>query len=248
MTTIKESSQFIEQAAHQLDLIEQKIGSNAFSYLLGFNVVLDTICECKLYIRFFKADASFLDFFEIFEDPNIKSMAIHDFRAAESVAFDKGGLGFKGFTIGKAKDMATQQLSTGWGARYKRLGETGFYGYRYSNEELHKRLYHYLIARKTPLKRPYYGISNLTEFIEVQEGKRGRDAKYCLCPQIDRSNFKEVSSLMEENLSVKCNLLHQELTKLNSDLTLVNMGFGTNEEKIYYHNFKHPNQINKYIF
>ena len=248
MITLPHSSQFLERVARQLHLIEQKVDNKSFSYLLGFNVILDTIAECKLYIRFFERDPSFLDFFEIFEDPNIRSMATHDFRHADKLAFEKDGLGFKGFTIGLAQDMATNEVATGWGARYKRIAETGFYGYRYKDKKLSKRLYEYVIARKTPLKRPYYGISHLTEFIEVQEGANRRDAKYCLCPNISRSNFKEVSLLMEKNLSSECNLLHKEITRLNSDLTLVNMGFGPSEEKIYYYNFKSPNKINNYIF
>ena len=248
MVTVKHSSQFIRQAARQLQLIEKRIDNKAFSYLLGFNVIMDTICECKLYIRFFKRDLSFLSFFEIFEDQNIRGIASHDFRQADKIAFEKGGLGFKGFTIGLAIDMATNETATGWGARYKRGAEIGFYGYKHSRQALHKKLYQYVIAHKTPFKRPYRGISHLTEFIEVQEGKKGRDAKYCLCPNISKSNFEEVSFLMEGNLSSKCNLLHKALIKLNPDLTLVNMGFGTTEEKIYYHNFKNPNQINNYIF
>jgi len=248
MMTVKHSSQFVQQAATQLRLIEKRIDNKAFSYLLGFNVVMDTICECKLYIRFFERDPSFLDFFEIFEDPNARVMASHDFHQADKIAFEKGGLGFKGFTIGMAKDMETDGVATGWGARYKRGGEVGFYGYKHSDKALHKKLYQYVIARKTPLKRPYYGVSHLTEFVEVQGGKKGREAKYCLCPNISRSNFEEVSFLMEKNLSSECNLLHKALIKLNPDLTLVNMGFGAAEEKIYYHNFKTPNQINNYIF
>jgi hypothetical protein len=111
------SFQFLHQIATALHSIEGLMSNPYFSYTLGFNVGLDKINQCKLYIRFFERDDSFLKFFEIFTDPSIRQMATHDFHQAEDIAFKKSELGFKGFTIGLVKDFDTNRTGYGWGAR-----------------------------------------------------------------------------------------------------------------------------------
>ena len=87
----------------------------------------------------------------------------------------------------------------------------------------------------------------MTEMIEIQESFDEKENKYCLCPVITRDNLSEISQSMEGNLSSPCKLYHKAITKTNPDLTLVNMGIGAAEEKIYYHNFKSSNKIKNYL-
>ena len=87
----------------------------------------------------------------------------------------------------------------------------------------------------------------MTEMVEIQESLEEKEHKYCLCPTITRDNLSEISRSMEGNLSPACKLYHNEIIKLNPALTLVNMGIGPNEEKLYYHNFKKSNKIKHYF-
>ena len=88
------SSEFIRQLVVDLEPIETALDNPRFSYTLGFNIKHNEIRQCKLYIRFFDRDDSFLKFFEIFTDANIKQMATHDFHHAEDVAFNTSALGW----------------------------------------------------------------------------------------------------------------------------------------------------------
>jgi hypothetical protein len=237
------SSQFIRQLVGDLEPIEETLSNPSFSYTLGFNVKNNKICQCKLYIRFFDRDDSFLKFFEIFTDSNIKQMAIHDFHHAEDIAFEKSTLGFKGFTIGLVKDFNTNRTGCGWGARATSIiSGPYFYGYRFFDDFLSRKMYKYVTPNRRLHKLPF-----MTEMVEIQELFEGKDHKYCLCPTITRDNLAEISQSMEGNLSPSCKLYHKAITKTNLDLTLVNMGIGSAEEKIYYHNFKGSNKIKNYL-
>jgi len=237
------SSQFIRQLVGDLEPIEETLSNPSFSYTLGFNVKNNKICQCKLYIRFFDRDDSFLKFFEIFTDANIKAMAIHDFRHAEDIAFKKSALGFKGFTIGLVRDFNTNRTGCGWGARATSIiSGPYFYGYRFFDDFLSRKMYKYVTPNLRFLKLPF-----MTEMVEIQESFEEKEQKYCLCPTITRDNLSEISRSMEGNLSPACKLYHNEIIKLNPALTLVNMGIGPNEEKLYYHNFKKSNKIKHYF-
>tara|TARA_R110000751_G_scaffold15652_2_gene50524 strand:- start:1105 stop:1860 length:756 start_codon:yes stop_codon:yes gene_type:complete len=236
------SSQFISQLVTDLEAIEETLSNPYFSYTLGFNIKRDEICQCKLYIRFFDRDDSFLKFFEIFTDSNIKQMATHDFHHAEDIAFKKSALGFKGFTIGVVKDFKTNRTGYGWGARATSIiSGPYFYGYRFLDDFLSRRMYKYIAPNRGFLKLPF-----MTEMVEIQESINEKEHKYCLCPTITRDNLSEISRSLEENLSPSCRLYHNEIIGLNPALTLVNMGGGRNEEKLYYHNFKKSNKIKHY--
>ena len=87
----------------------------------------------------------------------------------------------------------------------------------------------------------------MTEMVEIQESFEEKEQKYCLCPTITRDKLSEISQSMEGNLSPSCKLYHNEIIDLNPALTLVNMGIGPNEEKLYYHNFKKSNKIKHYF-
>jgi len=237
------SSQFIGQLVADLEPIEETLSNPYFSYTLGFNIKHNEICQCKLYIRFFDRDDSFLKFFEIFTDLNIKQMAIHDFHHAEDIAFEKSALGFKGFTIGLVKDFNTNRTGCGWGARATSIiSGPYFYGYRFFDDFLSRKMYKYVTPNLRFLKLPF-----MTEMVEIQESFEEKEHKYCLCPTITRDNLSEISRSMEGNLSPSCKLYHNEIIKLNPALTLVNMGIGPNEEKLYYHNFKKSNKIKHYF-
>jgi len=237
------SFQFLHQIAPALHSIEGLMSNPYFSYTLGFNVGLDKINQCKLYIRFFERDDSFLKFFEIFTDPNIKQMATHDFHHAEDIAFEKNALGFKGFTIGLVKDFNTNSTGCGWGARATSIiSGPYFYGYRFFDDFLSSKMYKYVTPNRRFFKLPF-----MTETVEIQESFGKQEHKYCLCPTITRDNLSEISRSMEGNLSSSCKLYHKAITETNPDLTLVNMGIGPAEEKIYYHNFKRSNKIKNYL-
>jgi hypothetical protein len=237
------SSQFIKQLIADLEPIEETLSNPYFSYTLGFNIKHHEICQCKLYIRFFDRDNSFLNFFEIFKDVNIKQMAIHDFHHAEDIAFEKSALGFKGFTLGFVKDFNTNRVGSGWGARASSIiSGPYFYGYRFVDDFLSRKMYKYV----TPNRR-LHDLPFMTEMVETQELFEGKEHKYCLCPTITRDNLSEISQSMEGNLSSSCKLYHNEIVALNPSLTLVNMGIGPNEEKLYYHNFKKSNKIKNYF-
>ena len=237
------SSQFIRQLVGDLEPIEETLSNPSFSYTLGFNVKNNKICQCKLYIRFFDRDDSFLKFFEIFTDANIKAMAIHDFRHAEDIAFKKSALGFKGFTIGLVRDFNTNRTGCGWGARATSIiSGPYFYGYRFFDDFLSRKMYKYVTPNLRFLKLPF-----MTEMVEIQESFEEKEHKYCLCPTITRDNLSEISRSMEGNLSPSCKLYHNEIIEANPALTLVNMGIGPNEEKLYYHNFKCSNKIKNYL-
>ena len=237
------SSQFIKQLIADLGPIEETLSNPYFSYTLGFNIKYHEICQCKLYIRFFDRDNSFFKFFEIFTDVNIKQMAIHDFHHAEDIAFEKSALGFKGFTIGLVKDFNTNKNGSGWGARASSIiSGPYFYGYRFVDDFLSRKMYKYV----TPNRR-LHNLPFMTEMVETQELFEGKEHKYCLCPTITRDNLSEISQSMEGNLSSSCKLYHNEIVALNPSLTLVNMGIGPNEEKLYYHNFKKSNEIKNYF-
>jgi hypothetical protein len=237
------SSQFIKQLVADLKPIEETLSNPHFSYTLGFNIKHHEICQCKLYIRFFDRDDSFLKFFKIFTDPNIKQMATHDFHHAEDIAFKKSALGFKGFTIGVVKDFNTNKTGYGWGARATSIiSGPYFYGYRFLDDFLSRKMYKYVAPNRRFSKLPF-----VTEMVEIQEFANEKENKYCLCPMITRDNLSEISRSLEENLSSSCKLYHNEIIGLNPALTLVNMGIGPNEEKLYYHNFKKSNKINNYF-
>ena len=237
------SSEFIKQLVADLKPIEEALSNPYFSYTLGFNIKHNEIRQCKLYIRFFDRDDSFLKFFEIFTDPIIRQMATHDFHHAEDIAFKKSELGFKGFTIGIVKDFDTNKTGYGWGARATSIiSGPYFYGYRFFDDFLSKKTYKYVT-----LNRRFFSLPFMTEMIEIQESFYGKEDKYCLCPVITRDNLSEISQSMEGNLSSPCKLYHKAITKTNPDLTLVNMGIGAAEEKIYYHNFKSSNKVKKYL-
>ncbi len=237
------SFQFLHQIAPALHSIEGLVSNPHFSYTLGLNIGLDKINQCKLYIRFFERDDSFLKFFEIFTDPIIRQMATHDFHHAEDIAFKKSELGFKGFTIGIVKDFDTNKTGYGWGARATSIiSGPYFYGYRFFDDFLSKKTYKYVT-----LNRRFFSLPFMTEMIEIQESFDEKENKYCLCPVITRDNLSEISQSMEGNLSSPCKLYHKAITETNPDLTLVNMGIGAAEEKIYYHNFKSSNKIKNYL-
>ena len=237
------SSEFIKRLVVDLEPIEEALSSPYFSYTLGFNIKHNEIRQCKLYIRFFDRDDSFLKFFEIFTDANIKAMAIHDFRHAEDIAFKKSALGFKGFTIGLVRDFNTNRTGCGWGARATSIiSGPYFYGYRFFDDFLSRKMYKYVTPNLRFLKLPF-----MTEMVEIQESFEKKEHKYCLCPTITRDNLSEISRSMEGNLSPSCKLYHNEIIKINPALTLVNMGIGPNEEKLYYHNFKKSNKIKHYL-
>ncbi len=237
------SSQFIGQLVADLEPIEETLSNPYFSYTLGFNIKHNEICQCKLYIRFFDRDDSFLKFFEIFTDLNIKQMATHDFHHAEDIAFKKSALGFKGFTIGVVKDFNTDRTGCGWGARATSIiSGPYFYGYRFFDDFLSRKMYKYVTPNLRFLKLPF-----MTEMVEIQESFDEKEHKYCLCPTITRDNFSEISRSIEGNLSPSCKLYHNEIIEANPALTLVNMGIGPNEEKLYYHNFKCSNKIKNYL-
>ena len=237
------SSQFIGKLVADLEPIEKTLSNPYFSYTLGFNIKHNEIRQCKLYIRFFDRDDSFLKFFEIFTDLNIRQMATHDFHHAEDIAFKKSALGFKGFTIGVVKDFKTNRTGCGWGARASSIiSGPYFYGYRFFDDFLARKMYKYVTPNRRFLQLPF-----MTEMVEIQESFEGKEHKYCLCPTITRDNLSEISRSMEGNLSPSCKLYHNEIIKLNPALTLVNMGIGPNEEKLYYHNFKKSNKIKHYF-
>ena len=241
--TLTNSSQFIKQLIADLESIEETLSNPYFSYTLGFNIKHNEIRQCKLYIRFFDRDDSFLKFFDIFTDLNIKQMAIHDFHHAEDIAFKKSALGFKGFTIGLVKDFNTNRTGCGWGARATSIiSGPYFYGYRFFDDFLSRKMYKYVTPNLRFLKLPF-----MTEMVEIQESFGKQEHKYCLCPTITRDNLSEISQSMEGNLSPSCKLYHNEIITLNPSLTLVNMGIGPNEEKLYYHNFKKSNKIKHYF-
>ena len=224
------SFQFIKQLVADLEPIEETLSNPHFSYTLGFNIKHHEICQCKLYIRFFT-------------DPNIKQMATHDFHHAEDIAFKKSALGFKGFTIGVVKDFNTNKTGDGWGARATSIiSGPYFYGYRFLDDFLSRKMYKYVTPNRHLHKLPF-----MTEMVETQELFEGKEHKYCLCPTITRDNLSEISRSMEGNLSSSCKLYHNEIIALNPLLTLVNMGIGPNEEKLYYHNFKKSNEIKNYF-
>ena len=87
----------------------------------------------------------------------------------------------------------------------------------------------------------------MTEMVEIQESFDEKEHKYCLCPTITKDNLSEISRSIEGNLSPSCKLYHNEIIEANPALTLVNMGIGPNEEKLYYHNFKCSNKIKNYL-
>ena len=237
------SSEFIRQLVVDLEPIETALDNPRFSYTLGFNIKNNEIRQCKLYIRFFDRDDSFLKFFEIFTDANIKQMATHDFHHAEDVAFNTSALGFKGFTIGLVKDLNSNRLGCGWGARASSIiSGPYFYGYRFFDDFLSRKMYKYVRSNRRFFKLPF-----MTEMVETQESFEEQGHKYCLCPTITRDNLSEISQSLEGNLSPSCKLYHEEIVKLNSELTLVNMGVGPSEEKLYYHNFKKSNKIKHYF-
>jgi len=237
------SSQFIKQLIGDLESIEETLSNPYFSYTLGFNIKHNEIRQCKLYIRFFDRDDSFLKFFEIFTDLNIKQMATHDFHHAEDIAFEKSALGFKGFTIGVVKDFNTNRTGCGWGARATSIiSGPYFYGYKFFDDFLSSKMYKYVTPNRRFFKLPF-----MTETVEIQESFGKQEHKYCLCPTITRDNLSEISQSMEGNLSPSCKLYHNEVVGLNPALTLVNMGIGPNEEKLYYHNFKKSNKIKHYF-
>jgi hypothetical protein len=244
MTT--DTSEFTKQLVANLEPIEKTVDNPHFSYTLGFNVTgkkKAKINQCKLYIRFFDRDDSFLKFFKVFTDTSIKGMAIHDFRHAEDVAFKNDALGFKGFTVGIVKDFNTDKIGCGWGARATSIiSGPYFYGYRFFDDFLSRKTYKYIVPN-----RRFFDMPFMTEMVEEQESFSGKTHKYCLCPVITRDNLNEISESMEGNLSYECKLFHNRILELNPDLTLVNMGIGPNEEKLYYHNFKKSNKIKHYL-
>tara|TARA_Y100000310_G_scaffold339802_1_gene433623 strand:+ start:1815 stop:2549 length:735 start_codon:yes stop_codon:yes gene_type:complete len=237
------SQYFCSELIDELHAIEKEVDNNSFSYTLGFNLVHGEPLRAKIYIRFFDRDDSFLKFFEILPDQNIRQMATHDFHHAHDIAFQNSELGFKGFTIGIAQDLGFNKVSYGWGARVLNAGEISFHGYKFCDDFLFKKIYRYTKAHRTPLRLPF-----MTQMIEVQHDWLGiSEDKYCLCPSLKRDNLIDISNSLSSNLSPECATFHNKTVRRDPNLWLVNMGIGPGEEKVYYHNFSFQNQIKKYL-
>ena len=237
------SPYFCGELIDELHAIEKEVDNSSFSYTLGFNLAHGEPLRAKIYIRFFARDDSFLKFFEILSDKNIRQMAIHDFHHAHDIAFQNSELGFKGFTIGVAQDLGFNKTSYGWGARALKAGKISFYGYKFCDDFLFKKNYYYKKAKSTPLKLPF-----MTKMVEVQHDWMGiSESKYCLCPTIRHDNFSDMSDSLSKNLSPEATDFHNKVLLAKPDLYLVNTGVGPNEEKVYYHNFSFQNKIKKYL-
>jgi len=237
------SPYFCSELIDELHAIEKEVDNNSFSYTLGFNLVHGEPLRAKIYIRFFDRDDSFLKFFEILPDQNIRQMATHDFHHAHDIAFQNSELGFKGFTIGIAQDLGFNKVSYGWGARVLNAGEISFHGYKFCDDFLFKKIYRYTKADRTPLRLPF-----MTQMIEVQHDWLGiSEDKYCLCPSLKRDNLINISNSLSSNLGPECATFHNKIVRRDPNLWLVNMGIGPGEEKVYYHNFSFQNQIKKYL-
>jgi hypothetical protein len=237
------SSHFFTQLIDELDAIEKEVDNSSFSYTLGFNLTHGEPLRAKIYIRFFERDDSFLKFFEILPDQNIRQMATHDFHHADDIAFQKGELGFKGFTIGVAQDLGLNKTSYGWGARAFDGQQISFYGYKFCDDFLFKKNYRYVKANTTPVQLPF-----MTEMVEIQLDWFGaNEDKYCLCPSLTRNNLIHISNSLTSNLSTESALFHNKVIRTHPNLWLVNMGIGPSEEKVYYHNFSFQNKIKKYL-
>tara|TARA_R110000751_G_C13744888_1_gene477807 strand:- start:193 stop:921 length:729 start_codon:yes stop_codon:yes gene_type:complete len=241
--TLTHSSYFCDELIEGLHAIEKEVDNNSFSYTLGFNLTHGEPLRAKIYIRFFDRDDSFLKFFEILPDQNIRQMATHDFHHAHDIAFQNSELGFKGFTLGVAQDLGFDKVSYGWGARSLDAGTISFNGYKFCDDFLFKKIYRYVKANTTPLQLPF-----MTQMVEVQHDWLGiSENKYCLCPLLQRNNLIDISHSLSHNLSAESNVFHTKVIRSNPNLWLVNMGVGPGEEKLYYHNFSFQNQIKKYL-
>jgi hypothetical protein len=237
------SSYFCSELINELHKIEKEVNNNSFSYTLGFNLTHGEPLRAKIYIRFFDRDDSFLKFFKILPDQNIRQMAIHDFHQAHDIAFQKSELGFKGFTIGVAQDFGLNKIAYGWGARSLDAEKISFNGYKFCDGFLFKKIYRYARADKTPLQLPF-----MTKMIEVQHDWLGiSEDKYCLCPSLKNNDLINVSNSLANNLSPESVVFHNKIIRSDPNLWLVNMGIGPGEEKVYYHNFSFQNQIKKYL-
>ena len=241
MNLVEEISDFFN-LVHPL---ESKVQSQRFSYLLGFNLKESKICAVKLYIRLFEKHSSFINFFNILHDTKARHWAQYDFSLANDFAFQNNNIGFKGFTLGIAKDL-DGNIYSGWGSRLNFEGEVLFEGYECHEQYILSKQYEYKHPSNIPtniLKKFKY----LTNLVEVQTGHKHQ--KYCLCPEITKSNVDDVDKKMQLNLSSHGLEFHGKLQLQNKDLKFVNFGISTDgEEKLYYFNKKIPNKIKNLLY
>jgi len=237
----------------ELERIESKILNKfKYSYTLGVNLVGGEVTQVKLYVRLFSKQEDMGSFCNIVPDESIRSVVKTRFQTWSGKAFERTGLGFKGFTILLGYDLNKDNGFFGFGGKRSEGSDEVFEGIvtREANTkvEVDKRIYKY--EKKGSVD--FFGrkLKFCTDIVEVQYNLKDltKPRKVCLCPEYNKDNILKLTKKIESNVSTKNKKFNQDVKASRRGLQLVNIGFGPEkEEKLYYHNFSKQNKIGGYI-